>query len=405
MSRPAALEEIEENRLMSRRGYQGVAVAVPITVPYERFSERTAVWFFGRALAELLQQSGLGKHDIDGLALSSFSLVPDTPASIAEYFDMQLNWLEHVPYGGASGVIALQRAARAVQAGDAEVVACIAADTNRKGGFRDLVANFSRFSQDAVYPYGAGGPNAVFAMITRHYMKTFGAARKDFGRICVAQRSNALANPNALFKNALTMDDYLNARPIAEPLHLYDCVMPCAGAEAFLVMSGKRARAQGLSYAEVLAAGERYNAYFEDAVHVRGGWLDYRDDLYEQAGCGAQNMDFVQTYDDYPVIVMIQLEDLGFCGKGEAWELVRETELTWNARAGLPHNTSGGQLSCGQAGAAGGFIGLVEAVRQLTGGAGDRQIAGAQRGLVSGYGMVNYDRCLCTSAAILGRPS
>ena len=198
------------------------------------------------------------------------------------------------------------------------------------------------------------------------------------------------------------MEQYLGARPIAEPLHLYDCVMPCAGAEGFLVMSIDRAVALGLPYAEIAGAAERHNAYHDDAIQFRGGWLDYRDALFEAAGCGHADIDLLQSYDDYPVITLLQMEDLGFCDKGAAAEFIRNTPLTWDG-GGLPHNTSGGQLSLGQAGAAGGFLGLVEAIRQLTHDNLPNQVAGARRALVSGYGMVNYDRCLCTSAAILQR--
>src|SRR6202023_259571 len=145
-------------------------------------------------------------------------------------------WLDHVPMGGASGIVSLRRAARAVQAGDAEIVACIAGDTNHVDSFRLSTASFSMFAQDAVYPYGSGGPNTSFALLTSYYMRTYGAKREDFGKLCVAQRNNALKNPLALFKKPLPLEQYLNARLVAEPLRLFDCVMPCAGAEGFLVM-------------------------------------------------------------------------------------------------------------------------------------------------------------------------
>ena len=109
----------------------------------------------------------------------------------------------------------------------------------------------------------------------------------------------------------------------------------------------------------------------------------------------------MQTYDDYPVICMMQMEDLGFCAKGEGPDFVRSQTLT--ADGSFPHNTSGGQLSVGQAGAAGGFLGMVEAIRQLTGEAGERSVKGAKLGLVSGFGMINYDRGLGSGAAILAK--
>jgi acetyl-CoA acetyltransferase len=378
-----------------------VAVAVPITVPYQRYSTQGAHWFVGQALQALIQASGVAKDDIDGLCLSSFSLSPDTAVGLTQHLGLSPRWLDHIPTGGASGVMALRRAARAVQAGDADVVACIGADTNHVDSFRQTLGSFSHFARDASYPYGSGGPNSVFAFITANYMRTYGAQREDFGRIAVAQRSNALKNPNALFKKPLSLDEYMAGRPISDPIHLFDCVMPCAGADAFLVMSEKRAQDLGLPHAIIRGAIERHNAFASDPIMVQGGWRRDLADLYAQADASPAQVDFVQTYDDYPVIVMMQFEDLGFCAKGEGPQFVRDHSLTHDGS--FPNNTSGGQLSVGQAGAAGGFIGMVEALRQLCDQAGERTVPGAQLGLVSGFGMVTYDRCLCTGAVLLGR--
>ncbi len=384
-----------------RRGYDGVAVCAPVTVAYVRHSIRGAHWFCGRALAALIERAGIGKHDVDGMCVSSFTLAPDTAVGLTQHLGMSPRWLDHIPMGGASGVVALRRAARAVQAGDADIVACIAADTNHVDSFRRTVASFSQFANDAVYPYGSGGPNASFAFLTDHYMRAFGARREDFGKLCIAQRDNALRNPNALMKRPLTLAAYLDARPIAEPLRLFDCVMPCAGAEAFLVMPVDRADGLGLPYVTIEATIERHNAFPDDPIQIRGGWAMDRDAFYDMAGCGPDEIDFVQAYDDYPVICFMQIEDLGFCAKGEAPAFVRARDLT--AGGDFPFNTSGGQLSAGQAGAAGGSLGLVEAIRQLTGETLGAVVADARRGLVSCFGMINYDRGLCTSAAILAR--
>jgi acetyl-CoA acetyltransferase len=382
-----------------RKPYDGVVLAAPVTVPYVRYSIRAAHWWLARAFAELLKASNLRKDDVDGLTVSSFTLAPDTAIGLTQHLGLSPRWLDHIPLGGASGVVALRRAARAVQAGDAEVVACIGGDTNHVDSFRLTLANFSQFARDAVYPYGAGGPNASFAFLTAYYMRTYGAKREDFGKLCVAQRANALKFPYALFKKPLTLEEYLNARLIAEPLRLFDCVMPCAGADAFLVLPEERAKTLKIPFARLLGTIERHNAFTSDPVQMRAGWALERDELYRQAGVGPQDMDFVQTYDDYPVISLMQLEDLGFCGKGEGAGFVRRHSFTWEGD--FPLNTSGGQLSVGQAGAAGGFLGMVEAIRQLTAQAGDRQIAKAKLGLVSGFGMINYDRGLGSGAAIL----
>jgi acetyl-CoA acetyltransferase len=384
---------------MTRRGYEGVAVAVPVTVPYVRYSIRSAHWWLARALAELLRVSGLKKAEIDGLTISSFTLQPDTAIGLTQHLGVAPRWLDHIPLGGASGVVALRRAARAVQAGDAQVVACLAGDTNHVDSFRLTLANFSQFARDAVYPYGAGGPNASFAFLTAHYMRESGATREDFGKLCVAQRANALKFPHALFKKPLSLAEYLAARPIADPLHLFDCVMPCAGAEGFLVMAEDRAKRLNLKFSRIRSTIERHNAFADDPIQVRGGWALDRDELYAHAGAAPVDMDFVQTYDDYPVIVSMQLEDLGFCEKNAAPAFIRKNTFTHDGS--FPHNTSGGQLSVGQAGAAGGFLGLVEAIRQLTGEAGARQVRDAKVGLVSGFGMINFDRGLGSGAAIL----
>jgi acetyl-CoA acetyltransferase len=379
--------------------YDGVALVAPVTLPYQRYSDRKASYFAGAALRAMLDSSGVAKRDIDGLAVSSFTLPPDSVVSLTEHFDLPVRWIEQIPLGGASGVVALRRAARAIQCGDARIVACIGADTNPKGAFGAMIARFSNFSADAAYPYGAAGPNGVFALIADAYMSRFGAPREAFGHIAVSQRENARSFPHALLRDPLTMGDYLTARRVAEPYRLFDCVMPCAGAEGFLAMPVDRAQALGLPYATILAAEELHHAFGDDPVQYRGGWALYRDGLYAAAGLGPGDIDLVETYDDYPVMSVIQLEDLGFAAKGDGWRFVLAHDLTTGGD--FPHNTSGGQLSCGQAGAAGGYLGLVEAIRQVTGRALGAQVAQARHAMVAGYGMVNYDRGLCSSAAII----
>ena len=386
----------------ARRPYDGVAVCAPVTIPYRRYSVEAAQWWMGRALKALIDTAGIRSEDIDGFSVSSFTLAPDSAIGLTQHFGLCVRWLDTVPLGGVSGVAGLRRAARAVQAGDADIVACVAGDTNRVDTFRRTLENFSRFAQDAVYPYGAGGANASFAMIARHYMQTYGVTREDLALIAVSQRANALRNPHALMKTPLTVEQYMGARAIADPVHLFDCVMPCAGAEAFLVMREDTAARLGLPAARILGTIERHNAFGDDPVQVRGGWAMDIDELWQMAGTEPASVDVVLTYDDYPVIAMMQLEDLGFCAKGEGAAFVRSHDLTIDGD--FPHNTSGGQLSAGQAGAAGGYLGMTEALRQVMRQAGPTQVAGAETALVSGFGMINYDRGLSSGAAILGAP-
>ena len=382
-----------------RSAYDSIALVAPVSVPYERFSMESAHWWLARALTDLAKRTELTARDIDGLCVSSFTLFPDTAVGLTQHFGLTPRWLDNVPTGGASGVITLRRAARAVQSGDANIVACIAGDTNQADSFRAMLPTFSRFSQDAAYPYGSGGPNASFSLMTSHHMKTFGLTREHFGKLCVAQRDNALRYPHALMKKPLSMDQYMNARLIADPLVLFDCVMPCAGAEGYLVMHEHKAKNLDLPYARVLSTIERHNAFPDDPVQIRGGWALDKDEFWDMAGIKPDQVDLLQTYDDYPVISVMQIQDLGFCKKGEASEFIEANTFTVDGT--FPHNTSGGQLSVGQAGAAGGFLGLVEAIRQVTGAAKDNAVTDARFAAVSGFGIINYDRGISSGAAIL----
>lgn len=395
-----ALSDPQRN---ARRGYDGVVMCAPVTVPYVRYSTDTAHWWIGRALYQLTKTAGITPKDLDGLVLSSFTTGADSAVGMTQHLGLSPRWLDHVPMGGVSGVVGLRRAARAVQNGDAQFVAVVAGDTNHVDSFRKTLSSFSRFAQDAVYPYGSGGANASFALITKNYMNKYGVTREDFGKICVAQRDNALSIPFAMMKKKLTLDEYMNARPISDPLHLFDCVMPCAGAEAFLVCREDVAKSLGLPAVRVLSTIERHNSFPDDPIQVRGGWAMDVDDLWQMAGVKPDDVDLLQTYDDYPVIITMQFEDLGFCRKGEGKDFIRQHTFTTDGS--FPHNTSGGQLSTGQAGAAGGHLGITEAMRQLMRQPVGKQVEDAKIAVVSGFGMINYDRGLSSGAAVLARAS
>ena len=267
------------------RDYADIVLTSPTSVGYVRQSPHGAAWFIGNALRNMLFQSGLARDAIDGLAITSFSLGADSAISLTQQLALSPRWIDDLAYGGASGIMALRRAARAIQAGDAEVIACIGGDGAGHGSFEQVAAEFSNFTIDAAFPYGAGGPNTAFALLTRRYMERYGARREDFGKLAVAQRYNANHYPPALLGHkTLNLEDYLQARPIAGPLHLFDCVMPCAGGEGFLVMSEDRARHLGLRYCRVLAAEELHNAHRDDPIQLRGGWTEYADRLYSTAG-------------------------------------------------------------------------------------------------------------------------
>jgi acetyl-CoA acetyltransferase len=292
---------------------------------------------------------------------------------------------------------AVPNAARAIEAGQARTVLCVAGDNYDVAGHFRLMDNFNRALKNYGTSHGFGGATGLFGIIQRKHMQTYGTRPEQLGRIAVGQRASAGLNDNALLRAPMTLDDYLASRIIADPLRLYDCVLPCAGVEA--VILGKPADAPGGKGIKVLAGYEHHNHPVGEPAPLCGGWELYRDALWRDAGYAPTDMDFVQAYDDYPIMVAIQLEDLGFCRKGEVGAFLERHDFSW--AGSLPLNTGGGQLSCGQSGAGGGMIGLTEAVRQLRQEAGDRQVHGARRGLVSGYGMVGYGHGLSTSAMVL----
>ncbi|MBK8739173.1 MAG: hypothetical protein IPM02_06305 [Betaproteobacteria bacterium] len=151
----------------------------------------------------------------------------------------------------------------------------------------------------------------------------------------------------------------------------------------------------------LLGGGEIHNYPANDIYKLSAGWETFRDRMWSQAGCGPEAMDFVQLYDDYPVMCFLQLEGMGFAEPGRAAALFRDRDCT--TAGDFPVNTGGGQLSAGQAGCSGGMIGLFEAVTQLRGEAGDRQVPDCRMGAVSGYGAVSYGRGLSASACVLAR--
>ncbi|MGH2573632.1 MAG: thiolase family protein [Actinomycetota bacterium] len=206
-----------------------------------------------------------------------------------------------------------------------------------------------------------------------------------------------------MFREPLELDEYLNARRIVDPIGLFDCVLPCSGAEAVLVVDREQNSWITRPMIELRSGYELHNFRPGDVAPVTYGWTAFQKRLFADAGLEHDDIDCVQLYDDYPIMVGIQLEDLGFCDKGAAGSYLEGLDISPSGN--LPLNTGGGQLSVGQSGAGGGMIGLVEAVQQLQWEADGRQVPNARTALVSGFGMVSYGRGLSTGALILERGS
>lgn len=368
---------------------------------YEKQASRPEFAYLAEAARAALASAGVRKSEIDGLATSSTTLAPDNAVTAAEYLGLTLSWAYVSTAGGAGGVASVLNAVRAIEAGHATHVLCLAGGAQDSAFFKERMRRFTGAMGDYLTPHGCGGTNGLFGIIQRKHMETYGTRREELGRIAVDQRESACRNDRALFRVPLTLDEYLEAPIVADPLRLYDCVMPCSGAEAVLV--GPLDRVPKDKGVRILAGYERHNHPAGEVAPLHGGWVLYRNTLWNDAGLGPTDMDFVQAYDDYPVMVAIQLEDHGFCEKGGVGAFLSSHRMTWDGA--LPLNTGGGQLSCGQSGGGGGLIGLVEAVRQLRREASGRQVTRAVHGLVSGYGMVSYGHGLSASSLIVGRAS
>jgi acetyl-CoA acetyltransferase len=366
---------------------------------YHKRPVKSTAWYTIDAVARALAQCGLTPRDVDGLGVSSFLLPPDNTATMCEQLGIQARWTFWGTNGGASHVVAILEAAKAIERGDAETVVLVAADAYSVGKHNELMDHFNTGMQDYLAPFGFGGTNGLFAMLQRRHSYEYGTTREQLGKLAVTQRANASLNENALLRAPMTMEDYLTCRPICEPLGLFDCVLPCGGGEATVIVSAERAKTIHRPPVRVLSGAQRTNHGPDETLNMRGGWTEFHSQMFEDAGLTHDDVDLLELYDDYPIMEVVQIEGLGFCGEGEGGLFVANTDISLQGT--LPINTGGGQLSCGQSGAGGGAIAVTEAILQLQREAGDRQVADPTTALVSGFGMVGYGKGLCASAVFL----
>lgn len=378
---------------------EGVCLVGYGETPYVRAKEthRSVLAYAAEAIRLALENAGLGKRDVQGLAFTSMMNRDDSPY-LAEQLGLELDWVLRADYGGGSGVMAVRRAASAIQAGEIEVAVCVGADIQEAGP--PGIPSFSR--TNFVEPFGYGGPNSLFGLVERRHMADHGTTLEALGRLAVAFRQNAALTEHALLRSPMTVEEYVNSRMISDPVRLFDCVMPCDGGAAVVVASERKARELTDRPISLVADAERTN-------YAGGGGLLPRTETGFRALAGPlfsvvprNQVDFAELYDDYPVAVLMQLEDLGFCEKGKGVEFVQAHDFT--VHGDFPLNTGGGQLSRGQPGLAGGHLHVVEAVRQLKGEAGRSQVARTRTALVTGLGLLGYNiNVMCCAGLILQR--
>ena len=363
---------------------------------YSRKSDRSLLSYYAEAMQNAMAQTGITKQEIHGFSMVT-QASPDYSPYVAEQLGLELDWVLNGDCGGAGAVCAIRRAADAIEAGYLDVAFIVAGNAFDKNVSHQRVLEYQRANYVDVYGYG--GPNTLFALVQRRHMEEYGTTLEQIGKIAVSQRHNAGPNPQALLRTPMSMEDYLDSRLISDPVRLFDCVMPCSGGECVVVASEERARQITDKPVYLVTDAEKIGFQAANMLPDKTvtGMSVVGEHLFSEMS--RDNVDFLAIYDDYPIAVMMQLEDLGYCAKGQGGPFVDDHDLTFGGD--FPVNTGGGELSVGQAGLAGGMLHVVEALRQLRGEAGDRQVKAAETALVTGIGWLSYARNLNTTAALI----
>ena len=319
---------------------------------YSRKSDRSLLSYYAEAMQNAMAQTGITKQEIHGFSMVT-QASPDYSPYVAEQLGLELDWVLNGDCGGAGAVCAIRRAADAIEAGYLDVAFIVAGNAFDKNVSHQRVLEYQRANYVDVYGYG--GPNTLFALVQRRHMEEYGTTLEQIGKIATSQRHNAGPNSQALLRAPMSMEDYLDSRLISDPIRPFDCVMPCSGGECIVVASEERAKQITDKPVYLVTDAEKdrlpgvQHAAGQDR-HRHERWLG--EHLFSEMS--RDNVDLLAIYDDYPIAVMMQLEDLGYCAKGQGGPFVDDHDLTFGGD--FPVNTGGGELSVGQAGLAGGHV-------------------------------------------------
>jgi acetyl-CoA acetyltransferase len=343
---------------------------------FSKESGRTELRLAAEASRAALADAGLEPSDVDGMV--TFTMDNNSEIAVARELGIpELSFFSRINYGGGAACATVQQAAMAVATGVANVVLCYRAFNERSGhrfGQVSLAAATAPTSNGIdnswSYPMGLGTPAADVAMFARRYMHVYGASSEDFGRVAVADRKHAATNPAAWFyRRPITLAEHQASRWVAEPLHLLDCCQESDGGVALVVTSVARARDLANRPAVVTGAAQGSGAdqfvmtsYYRDDLTGLPEMGVVGRQLWRQSGITPSDVDVAVLYDHFTPFVLVQLEELGFCPKGEARHFIADGALELGGR--LPLNPHGGQL--GEA-YIHGMNGIAEAVRQVRG--------------------------------------
>jgi acetyl-CoA acetyltransferase len=339
-----------------------------------------------QAASRALADAGIDKGDVDGFASSGTGLL--APVEVAEYLGLRPTWVDGTGVGGSTWEFMVEHAMAAIAQEHAEVVLVAYGSTARADlKRRDRRANLSFGSRGPVQfdaPYGHT-LIAKYAMAARRHMHEFGTTVDQLAEIAVSTRDNAARNPDAYYRTPITIDEVRESGMIADPLTKLHCCIRSDGGGAVVLTSEERARDLARRPVWVLGTGEAVSHTtmsewddFTESPAVRSGSL-----AFERAGVTPDDIDVCEIYDAFTPMVLLSFEALGFCKKGEGGPFVESG--TMRIEGSLPTNTDGGGLSACHPGMRGIFL-LVEAVRQLRGECGDRQVPDAELACVNGTG-------------------
>jgi acetyl-CoA acetyltransferase len=343
-----------------------------------------------------LADAGLAHGDLDGI-VCAYSLVEPhlMPSSVvAEYLGIRPACSAALMLGGATGCAAVMHAAMLVESGRCRHVLVVMGDNRLTGMTRDVaVAALAQVGHPQFeVPYGPTIP-AFYALVASRYMHEYAVTSAHLAHIAVTMRAHAARHPGAQMRAPLTVADVLASRMIARPLHLLDCCLVSDGGAAVVVSAPEAARDTARPAVALVGAGQGHtHEHLSQAPSLTDfGCHDSAARALGEAGVSPADVDVAEIYDSFTITLLIELESMGFFGRGEAGPAIAAGALGLGGR--LPTNTHGGLLSFGHSGAAGGLTHVVEGVRQLRGECGDRQVRGARLGFVHGDGGILSAHC------------
>jgi acetyl-CoA acetyltransferase len=336
-----------------------------------------------QATVRALDDAGLEKSEIDGLFThSAFFQLP--PVATAEYLGIRPRYSDSTAVGGSTFVGYLRHATAAINAGMCEVALITYGSTQRSAG-GGLVSSGTPLIKSYETPFGPRLPASAYALAAARHMHEFGTTREHLAEVAVAARKWAQLNPVAFEQGDLTIEDVLSSRMVSSPLTVRDCCLVTDGGGAVIVTSAERARSLRKPPVFLLGAAEAHwhKDIFQMPDLTVTAAAESGPRAFDLAGLTPSDVDVVQVYDAFTINTLLFLEDLGFCAKGEAGAFVENGALAPGGR--IPVNTNGGGLSYCHPGMYGIFL-IIEAVRQLRGECGARQVPDAHVGLVHGNG-------------------